>query len=72
MISSSNLIKCSENHVYHVERHNNSGIYMNDRSSTSNSNYYNQSLHLTENPSLSLIQESTKKEKRKKVSIRKT
>lgn len=44
---------------------------MNDRSSTSNSNYYNQSLHLTDNPSLTLIQEANKKEKRKKASIRK-
>ena len=73
MTSASKLIKSSGSHIYiNVERANNSGLNMNERSSTSNSNYYSQTLHLTENPSLTLITEATKTEKRKKTSVRKS
>ena len=73
MTSTQKLIKGTGGNIYiNVERPNSSGLNHNDRSSTSNSNYYNQTLTMTENPSLSVIQQAVKAEKRRKTSLKKS
>ena len=72
MTSTQKLIKGTGGNVYiNLERPNSSGLNHNERSSTSNSNYYNQTLTMTENPSLSTIQQTIKTEKRRKTSNKK-
>ena len=70
MTSASKLIKSSGNSYINVERATASNFNANDRSSTSNSNYYNQNLNsLNENSSLSIIKQVVAStEKRKKTS----